>query len=49
MGFFMPQSQRVPDASCFRVVRPVSTRQIVTRYKKNPWMDFVHTWSRDTI
>ena len=50
--FFMPPTHRLPEALCFRVVRPsgrpaVCTGISLTQNLKNPWVDFYHTWPRD--
>ena len=43
---FMPLTRRVPEALCFRVVRPsVRTGISLTQNLKNPWVDF-YTWPR---
>ena len=44
---FMPPTHRVPEALCFRVVRPaVHTGISLTQNLKNPWVDFHQTWYR---
>ena len=45
--FFMLPTRRVPEALCFRVVRPsVRTGISLTQNLKSPLVDFYHTWPR---
>ena len=45
--FLCLRSVRVPEALCFRVVRPsVRTGISLPRNFKNPWVNFNHTWLR---